>query len=117
LTEPLKPNLVFDENEKKVIGAIGSATQAFIIGNLVVSVLQTVVMSESLSSVWGMVNALQLLHCMPIMTLYYSDILHMLFAFIGIANMQNAYLALIYLFHFDSAKLDRKQPYVFRFVN
>ena len=87
-----------------------------IIGVVSQLVVNTIV-GQSSSALWGMINTLQLINYLAMMSLYYPRIILALFSYIGIANMENELLSQTYLLHIDESKLEGRDSWDYRFKN
>lgn len=75
------------------------------------------VLGSAMSSVWTLINSLQIINYSAIMTLYYPKIVIVLLKFISIANMDIEWFNKAYYMHFDSSKFDDRDSWDYRFKN
>lgn len=77
----------------------------------------SIVLGQSLSSMWSIVNWLQILHYLAMMTLFFPKIIMLAFGFLSIANMDNQLLSTLYQLHFDSSLVENRTSWDYRFEN
>ena len=75
------------------------------------------IMGQSSSVLWGMINTLQLINYIAMMSLYYPRIVLALFSYVSIANMENEVLSQTYLLHIDESSLEGRDSWDYRFKN
>ncbi len=81
-----------------------------IIGNIIATIATSAVASASFTALWSMINCLQIIHFMPIMTLYLPSNVRSMFKVIALVNLQNQPLANVYMKHFDASKIKEDFP-------
>ena len=74
-------------------------------------------MGQSLTSMWGMVNTIQLINYSAMMTLYFPKIVLSLFNDLSASSLNFGYLSKIYLMHFDNSKVEGRPSNDYRFEN
>ena len=72
---------------------------------------------QSLSSLWSLINAIQIIHYSAIMTLFLPKIIYTVYSFLAIVNMDFEILATIYQLHFDTSVFDDRTSWDHRFEN
>jgi hypothetical protein len=86
-------------------------------GTFGVAMILSVLMNVSTHGLWSLINMLQVLHYMPMFTLYFPTVLLKAFSFVGLANMENEYLSDLFLLQINEDKLQHKKPINYRFEN
>lgn len=96
---------------------MGTSIQVCLGIGISTQVVISTVAGQSLSSMWNMINALQVLSYMITMTLYYPTVLLNLISFVNIVNMENPYFTEWYLLHIDESKITESPSWDYRFEN
>jgi hypothetical protein len=86
-------------------------------GTFGVTMILSLVMNVSTHGLWSLINVLQVLHYMPMFTLYFPTVLLKAFSFVGLANMENEYLSFLFLLSINESQLEHKKPINYRFEN
>jgi hypothetical protein len=86
-------------------------------GTFGVTMILSLVMNLSTQGLWSLINVLQLLHYMPMFTLYFPTVLLKAFSFVGLANMENEYLSSLFLLSINEKQLEHKEAINYRFEN
>ena len=94
----------------KVVG--GSFQFGFIIGFVITSLL-----GSALSFMWAMINTMQLINYIAMMSLYLPKTVMTMLTFVNVANMENEQLSSIFQSHFDASLLEERTSWDFRFEN
>ena len=96
---------------------IGKTTLYSIVVNLFASVISSFVFEGSAINMWAMLNMLQILHFVPMMTLYYPQVLLTMFSYIGLVNMNNLLLFALFSLMINQSEISSKSGLDYRFDN
>ena len=70
-----------------------------------VSAAVSMAAGSSMEILFALINALQIIHFIPMMTLFFPPHARVMFSFVSVANMDNAMMAYIFSFFVDEAQL------------
>jgi len=84
---------------------------------MVIFVGSSILSGKSLTSLWQMVNVLQLIQYSSMMTLYYPQIVLIQFGSLSQTSFNFFSLSKLYLYHFDGSKLEDRKSLDYRFEN
>ena len=96
---------------------IGKTTLYTIIVNLLVSIISAFAIEGSAINLWAMLNMLQILHFVPMMTLYYPQVLLTMFSYIALVNMNNLILFSLFSLMIDQNQISSQDGLDYRFDN
>ena len=96
---------------------IGKTTLYTIIVNLLVSIISAFAIEGSAINLWAMLNMLQILHFVPMMTLYYPQVLLTMFSYIALVNMNNLILFSLFSLMIDQNQISSQEGLDYRFDN
>ncbi|CAI2369448.1 unnamed protein product [Moneuplotes crassus] len=96
---------------------IGNSVSSSLNAGMSLQLVIAVVLGQSLSSMWILINTLQIIHYSAMMTLYFPKIMVTLFSFLGVANLENKMFSKLYLLHFDSSQVEDRASWDYRFEN
>ncbi len=101
----------------KAAEALGDVAEVAAFGSAATTLVNSGVAGSSVSAFWSMVNALQLIHFMPLMNLHLPGNVQTMFAGLSIFNMQNVPMLEMFKIHFDDSELVGDGPINYRFSN
>ncbi|CAI2371060.1 unnamed protein product [Moneuplotes crassus] len=96
---------------------IGNSVSASLNAGMSLQLVIAVVLGQSLSSMWILINTLQIIHYSAMMTLYFPKIVVTLFGFLGVVNLENKMFSKLFLLHFDSSQIEDRESWDYRFEN
>ena len=96
---------------------IGKTTLYTIIVNLLVSIISAFAIDGSAINLWAMLNMLQILHFVPMMTLFYPQVLLTMFSYIALVNMNNLILFSLFSLMIDQNQISSQEGLDYRFDN
>ena len=96
---------------------IGTGFQAVLGAGVFGSFLLSILMNVPLDGLWSLINMLQVLHHIPMFTLYFPKNILSLFQFVGLVNLENPYFHDAYLYHINENKITSKEALDYRFRN
>ena len=94
---------------------IGKTTLYTIIVNLLVSIISAFAIDGSAINLWTMLNMLQILHFVPMMTLFYPQVLLTMFTYIALVNMNNLILFSLFSLMIDQNQISSQEGLDYRF--
>mmetsp|Transcript_28065 Transcript_28065/g.24795 ORF Transcript_28065/g.24795 Transcript_28065/m.24795 type:complete len:90 (-) Transcript_28065:356-625(-) len=71
-------------------------------------IIVSTVVGQSLSSMWVMINTLQIIYYSAMMTPYFPKIVLSLFSYLEVANLENDAFSKIYKYHFDTTLVENR---------
>ena len=80
-------------------------------------IIISIILGQSLSALWMVINCLQLIFYWAMMTVYFPKITLTLFSFLGIANFEVEIFSSIFRLHFDINKAGGRESWDYRFRN
>ena len=96
---------------------IGKTMLYTIMVNLLVSIISAFAIDGSATNLWAMLNMLQILHFVPMMTLYYPQVLLTMFSYIALVNMNNLILFSLFSLMIDQNQISSQKGLDHRFDN
>ncbi|CAI2364171.1 unnamed protein product [Moneuplotes crassus] len=96
---------------------IGTSLQTSVTIGVTVQLVISTVLGSALSSMWAMINSMQLINYMGTLSLYFPKSAMSMLSFVNVANMENEYLASLYKLHFNSSELENRTSWDHRFEN
>ena len=112
-TESLTWKLTPTKTEK----IFGTWIQFLIAVALILNLITSIIFGKSLNDFWLFLNVLQILHYLPMFTLYFPLNVFKMFSFIGIVNFENPYFSEVYLYHINQDDLSFKNSLNYRVEN
>ncbi|CAI2378132.1 unnamed protein product [Moneuplotes crassus] len=97
--------------------AAGTSFQAGIGSSVALGSVASMFLNIPTDGIWTLINALQILHYMPMLKLYFPQNILKMFSFTGMVNMENQMLSNIFLLHVDTNQINDKGPLDYRFEN
>ena len=110
-------NWIFISKLEGAAATIGKTTMYTIIANVIVSIITSLCIEGSSMSFYATLNILQLLHFVPMMTLFYPQVLLSMFSYISLVNMNNWMLMALFSLTIDKDQISSKTPLDYRFEN
>ncbi|CAI2359932.1 unnamed protein product [Moneuplotes crassus] len=96
---------------------IGTAVSASLNAGMSSQLAIATILGQSLSSMWILINTLQIINYSAMMTLYFPKIVITLFSYLGVANLENKMFSNLYLLHFDNSQVEDRASWDYRFEN
>ena len=96
---------------------VGTSIQSSICAALILNIASSMLFGSSLNDFWWFLNVLQILHYLPMFTLYFPLNVFKMFSFIGIVNFENQYFSEVYLYHINQKDLSFKNSLNYRVEN
>mmetsp|Transcript_1619 Transcript_1619/g.1436 ORF Transcript_1619/g.1436 Transcript_1619/m.1436 type:complete len:96 (+) Transcript_1619:669-956(+) len=84
---------------------------------MISQLLLSEVIGQSLSSMWTLINTLQLIYYSGLMTLYFPLSIFSFIGYIAVVNLENETFSDVYALHFDKSKLEKNKSWDYRFNN
>ena len=108
---PFLQRLPYSENLPGIesVQAVGEAASNSIMVSFSAVTAVSVIAGGSMEMMWSFINALQLVHFIPMMTLTFPPNGRLMFSYVSLANMDNVFMQGIFEAIFDTAELDDQQ--------
>ncbi|CAI2374485.1 unnamed protein product [Moneuplotes crassus] len=96
---------------------VGNSIKGGIAASFAIGMVVSLTLNVPTSSLWSLINTLQILHYVPMFNLYFSASILKMFSFTGISNMQVEYLSSLFLMHIDEGQLAHHTEVTYRHAN
>ena len=72
-----------------MLEAMGQIAQASVLSTVIINGLAQFLVGGSMQLMWSMINTLQVLYFIPLISVFYPGNVFIMFTFLGIVNMEN----------------------------